>query len=279
MKLDYTQKLMQLEQMRDNRKMRELQYDTALLRLQEAKDEARRRRESAASLVGIQEEYNSVLNNDQLTGRQKRMEKGKLDLKYANLFEYNPAVRHLSNAAGNAITLDPREEQRSKLTFENYVLNNGDPAYIKDQLPEGFTATDEIPAEVYAEGIRKSKLNIAQAKTELEQTKAEQTQLNELMGKVAGMDYTPVLVYDETKPATGSNVKEPAKLKGGSEAQINSVIDRIPDLTPQQKAQIKESKDVAEKLGIAQRYAANYNLPNNQQSTGSSTLPLWGVGP
>lgn len=278
MELDYTQKLMQLDQMQDNRKMREVQYETALLSLQKAREDARRRRESAASLTGIQEEYNSVLNNDQLTGRQKRMEKGKLDVKYANLFEYNPAVRHLSNAAGNAITLDPRDE-RPKLTYGNYVQSGGDPSLIRDQLPEGITEFDELPPEVYAKGIRQTKLGMAQDEKDLERQKGQKTQLNKLMTGVSGMTYTPTLVYDDKKPATGSNVKEPAELKGGSVAQINAVIDRIPDLTPQRKAQLKESTDIAEKLRVAQRYAARYNLPDYQQSTGSSTLPLWGVGP
>lgn len=277
MELDYTQKLMQLDQMQDNRKMREVQYDTALLRLQEAREDARRRRESAASLTGIQEEYNSVLNNDQLTGRQKRMEKGKLDVKYAGLFEYNPAIRHLSNAAGNAITLDPRDEQRPKLTYGNYVQSGGDPSFIKDQLPEGITEFDELSPEIYSKGIRQTKLGMAKAERAQEQEKGEKTQENKLMGTVAGMNYKPELRFDPNDPS--SAIKEPAELKGGSVAQINAVIDRIPDLTPQRKAQLKESTDIAEKLRVAQRYAARYNLPDYQQSTGSSTLPLWGVGP
>ena len=275
MQLEYTEQLIKLESLRDNRKMREIQYETAVLNLNNAKEEARRKREAATSLLGIQEEYNSVLNNENLTGRQRRAEIGKLGVKFANAIAVDPAARNLHNSAAGSITLDPAEPS-SKLTLGDYIRGGNSFDLISDKLPEGITSQDTIPPEVYSEGVRKSKIVYDQERRQLDAQKKQEQNLNSLMSGVAKIEYTPQELRDPNKPATGSNLKTAEKLSGGSVAQIDKVIELMP---PLEQAELKGAS-LQKRLEAAQRFAAGYNLPPSlSSSSGDNMNTLWGTGP
>lgn len=265
--LAFTEKLIQLESLKDNRKIRELQYDTALFNLEEAKEEARRKRESAKSISVLQQEYDSVLNSD-LSGRQKRAEVGRLGVKFSGIMALDPAARLLHDAAASSITMDPREEEPA-LTVDRYVREGGDPAYLENVL--GDTMYDEntvIPPQAFYEGITSTKRQLYKSKAQLE-AEAEQSQRTKDLAKAVLS-----AELEEAEKAFDGSIKTPAKIKGAG-----NVDALLKSAYPQEDI---SSWSAEKRLSAAQDLAGQIIAPRPQSQPSTTTAApslrsLWGL--
>jgi|14_taG_2_1085336.scaffolds.fasta_scaffold04754_2 hypothetical protein len=275
MQLAAAEQLIRLESLQDNRKLREVQYETALLNLEEAREEARRKRESAQNIMGIQSEYDAVLGSN-LSGREQRKEFGRLGVKYAGVMAQDPAVRNIHISAKDSITLEPRP-QKPALSIDRYLGQGGNPAYIENKMSrEQMYGESEIPADIFYGGLQQSKKDEATRVAERKEQEKEQAVFNKRIEDVLDMTYTPAIPIDSRKPATGLNVKEPAEFSG-TMAELDSLIEFMP-FSQKKQQELKGIDDIAVKLDKVQRWASQYGMPTAQSPTkASSTASLWNI--
>ncbi len=275
MQLAAAEQLIRLESLQDNRKLREVQYETALLNLEEAREEARRKRESAQNIMGIQSEYDAVLGSN-LSGREQRKELGRLGVKYAGAMAQDPAVRNIHISAKDSITLEPRP-QKPALSIDRYISQGGNPAYIAEKIGSDRVYEDaEISSDIYYEGLQRSKEDEAERAADIKEQAKRDAAFNQRIKDVLDMTYTPAKPINPNKPATGLNVKEPAEFSGNM-AELDYLIEFMP-ISQKDQQKLKEVDDIAVKLDEVQRWAVKYGMPTTQSPTNaSSTASLWDI--
>lgn len=94
----------------------ELQFEARKLQLQEAKREAKMKADTENRLPTLMTELDGVLNNPALDTNTKATEVGKINMKYAGISTYNPAVNTLLQSANNQInTLSNIDQNKDRL--------------------------------------------------------------------------------------------------------------------------------------------------------------------
>lgn len=243
---------------------RELQYQSSLLSLQQAREEAENKRNMLTSLVPFNNQIKAILDDTSLTSDQRKSALGRLAVESAPLITTNPTAATAINAARTSVTEDDQKPKQFRLG-EAVVQRGISPSYLKkaaDELGLPFDPKDEesyLPTALIgkAADMMQSDELIGRATSAAEQKKQE-LKLN-ILGKINDVAfYEP---KDRGDKRTSDEFKSPA-----DKAKVDSVL-RFGN-PEERKDATKEGITDKERYAIAQKIAERELTPYLPEGTG-----------
>jgi hypothetical protein len=137
-------------------KSRQMQFETAKFTLEQAREEAARKRNMFGGLSKLQEELNPVMKDTTLDSATKKDIYGQLGVKYAGEAAVNPAVANALSAANSSLSAQPKD----RITKLDYFNNGADPKYLaayEGELGRSLEANEDVPIDIYGAGLYSGK--------------------------------------------------------------------------------------------------------------------------
>ena len=201
-------------------KSRQMQFETAKFTLEQAREEAARKRDMFGELSKLQEELNPVMKDTALDSVAKKDIYGQLGVKYAGVAAVNPAVANALNAANSSLS----SQTKDRITKLDYFNAGADPkllAAYEGELGRSLEANEDVPIDVYGAGLYSGK----QLKEQTEQeSKAAQDRLQRQyagLNKVLDVALDGKLIKNPMDPAKPSNEFEKPATKEAITVLVN----------------------------------------------------------
>lgn len=137
-------------------KLRQNQFESAKFTLEQAREEAARKRNMFGELSKLQEELNPVMKDTTLDSATKKDIYGQLGVKYAGVAAVNPAVANALNAANSSLSAQTKD----RVTKLDYFNAGADPRYLaayEGELGRSLGANEDVPIDIYGAGLYSGK--------------------------------------------------------------------------------------------------------------------------
>lgn len=133
-------------------KARQMQFESAKFTLDQAREEAARKRDMFTGLSQLQSELNPIMSDPNLDSSQRKQAYGQLGVKYAGQAALNPAIANALNAANSSLTNQPKDRV-SKLDYFNAGADPNVLAQYESTLGRSLAANEDVPVDVYGAGL------------------------------------------------------------------------------------------------------------------------------
>jgi len=228
-------------------KARQMQFETAKFTLEEAREDAARKRNMFGELSKLQEELDPVMKDTTLDSVAKKDIYGQLGVKYAGVAAVNPAVANALNAANASLSSQPKD----RVTKLDYFNAGADPRYLaayEGEIGRPLGANEDVPIDIYGAGLYSGK----QLKEQMEQdSKIAQDKFQKQyagLNKVLDVAIEGKLVKNPLGPTKPSNEFE----KPATKAALNVLVGQFG--TPEEQKKF-EGGSAIDQLTIGQGIA------------------------
>lgn len=133
-------------------KSRQMQFESAKFTLDQAREEAARKRDMFTGLSQLQSELNPIMSDPNLDSSQKKQAYGQLGVKYAGQAALNPAIANALNAASSSLTNQPKDRV-SKLDYFNAGADPNVLSQYESTLGRSLGANEDVPVDIYGAGL------------------------------------------------------------------------------------------------------------------------------
>jgi len=233
-------------------KQRQIQFDTAKFSLDQAREDAARKRNMFGELAKLQEQLLPVLKDSTLDFNDKKSLLGQKGVEWAGIAALNPAVANALNSANASLSAQPK----NRVTKLDYFNKGADPKFLADyetSIGRSLGADEEVPIDIYGPALYaaseqkkqeelKTRIDYNRAQDEAQ---ARQAGINKLVGVA--------LKAKLAKPTMGqpsTEFDEPA-----SKAALTTLTEQFG--TPEEKKKFKAA-NVAEQITIGQGIANGF---------------------
>jgi hypothetical protein len=246
-------------------KSRQMQFETARFTLDQAREEAARKRNMFSDLAKLNEEILPLMQDPTIDNVTRKNIYSQISVKNSALAAINPAVANALNAMNSSISAST--QQKDRVTKFDYINNNADLGMLKayeDKLGKTLGADDEVPIDLLAAGRAKAALDKeerdAERKSLGDREQAQQEGAKELA--------KTVLAGKLIKPLLGT-------AEAPIEFELPATKEALPILvsqygTPEEQKQFQKAK-VPDQLSIGQRIAygvqSGIRIPASQRPT------------
>lgn len=235
-------------------KQRQIQFDTAKFSLDQAREEAARKRNMFGELIKLQEQILPVMKDSTLDSADKKNFFAQKGVEWAGIAALNPAVANALNSANASLSTQPKD----RVTKLDYINRGADPKFLADyetSIGRSLGANEDVPIDVYGPALYAS---VEQKKQEELKTRAEYNRAQEEMqAKQAGLNKLVDMALESTleKPPLGQTTPSNAFVKPASKAALATLTEQFG--TPEEKKKFKGA-NAAEQITIGQGIANGF---------------------
>ena len=225
-------------------KSRQMQFETAKFTLDQAREEAARKRNMFGDLAKLQVEVLPIIANATTDYAKSKQDLGLFKAKYAGLATVNPAVANLFNAADSSLVNTPKDQ----VTKLDYINKGAHPKALADyetKIGRPLEANEAVPIDIYGAGVRDAIAERTQVDVKEKAIKQQQEGLDRLLKPVLDGKLTK----DPLKPMAEATTFD----NGATEPAIRLLVDRFG--SSEDKKKFKVGIPASEQLSIGQRLA------------------------
>jgi hypothetical protein len=217
-------------------KARQMQFESAKFTLDQAREEAARKRDMFTGLSQLQSELNPIMSDPNLDSSQKKQAYGQLGVKYAGQAAVNPAIANALNAANSSLTTQ-QKDRVTKLDYFNAGAHPDTLAAYEKSIGRSLSANEDVPIDVYGTGLYTAKTGEINRRVGIEAEKEKQDRLGKVFDFVSKAKpkenklnpMGPATDYDDpiSKNAVTSVVEEfgtPDEIKKFGKANVTEQI-------------------------------------------------------
>jgi len=229
-------------------KSRQMQFETAKLTLDQAREEAARKRNMFGEAAKLQEELFPVIQDPSKDYAQRKQDLGVLGVKWAGAAAANPAVANALNAANASLTAQPVD----RVTKLDYYKAGGDPVLLSEyeaQAGAALGANDEIPIDLFGAGIFKAKQAEKQQEADYLRNKEKIREQKEGLKSILDITLKGELLPDPMSGGFKNALKDSA-----TKPALDIIVGQFG--TPEEKQRFQKGT-LAEQLDIGKRLAVN----------------------
>jgi hypothetical protein len=225
-----------IEQAGMDLKARQMQFESAKFTLDQAREDAARKRNMFTGLSQLQSELNPIMADPNLDSSQRKQAYGQLGVKYAGQAALNPAIANALNAANSSLTTQ-QKDRVTKLDYFNAGAHPDVLASYEKSIGRSLAANEDVPIDVYGTGLYTAKTGEINRRSNLEAEKEKQDRFGKVFDFVAKAKTKenklnpmgPATEYDDpiSKNAVTSVVEEfgtPDEIKKFGKANVTEQI-------------------------------------------------------
>jgi hypothetical protein len=180
---DYMQRAA-VEQAGMDIKSRQMQFESAKFTLDQAREDAARKRNMFAGLEQIQSQLTSIASDPNKDNAQKKQEFGIMGINLAGQAALNPAIANALNAANSSLTTQ-QKDRVTKLDYFNAGAHPDTLAAYEKSIGRSLAANEDVPIDVYGTGLYTAKTGEINRRVSIEAEKEKQDRLGKVFDFVS----------------------------------------------------------------------------------------------